>query len=150
MARVEVVDTLPEHIRELADNVSPADIEMAKRIGIKPMKGLWKSYRRSLYSRTMLINGEILAIWGLVGVCLGGKGYPWLITSPVAEEYPFKIAFRYRQELKEMLQYFPVLVEIADTKHEKSLRMLKLMGFTFGEMMPYGKNGELFIRAEKR
>lgn len=150
MANMEIVKTIPEHVLELAENMSADDIEMSKRLGVKANRALWRSFKRSLYCKTMIVEGKILCIWGLCGTLLGSKGYPWLITSSHAEEFPFKIAFVYRKELKEMLQSHPLLIEMADAKHEKSLRLLKLMGFTFEGTVPYGKNGELFIRAEKR
>ncbi len=150
MVNIEILDAKPEHVRELSKKLHDVDIRTAEKLGLKPHVALWRSYKRSLYSRAMIADGEIMGMWGIAGTYLGAIGYPWLITSTIAEEFPVRAAFRYRKELKEMLKLFPLLVEMADIEHEKSLRMLSLMGFKFCGTEPRGKNGELFVRAEMR
>lgn len=148
MASIEVIETKPQHIRELSKKLQAIDVRTAERLGLKPHVALWRAYKKSLFCRTAFINGELVAIWGVVGTFLGPVGYPWLIMSPVAQDFPLKVAFRYRKELKEMLKLFPKLVDMVDAEHAKSLRLLKIMGFTLSEAMPFGKNGEKFIKAE--
>lgn len=126
------------------------DFYTLQSLGITPYNALYSSYQRSLYAKSAFIDGKLVAMWGLAGTYLGPAGYPWLALAPSVEKYPFKVVFRYRQELKEMLQLFPVLIEDVDVRNVKSVRLLKLMGFIMSEPKPIGKNGELFMRAEKR
>jgi hypothetical protein len=143
-----VLPATPEHVRLLASCLRKEDALAAERTGIPAHRALWRSYKASLYAKTAFIDGKIAAMWGITGTYLGEKGTPWLLISENADEFPFKVAFRYRQELREMLRLFPILEEWVDAKHDKSLRMMKMMGFDLGEKVMAGEH--MFIRAQKR
>lgn len=147
---IEVVDATPEHIRLLAADMKEEDAETTILLGSTPYKALWKAYRTSLFKKAAFINGKIAAMWGVAGTYLGEKGYPWLLMSHAADEYPFRVAFCYRQELKKMLELFPVLEDWVHVGNTKSLRMLELMGFKMSSPQPLGKDGAMLVRAEKR
>lgn len=124
-----VCDCIPADIREMARVMHPRSIETAEKAGIAPHKALWRSWKESIYCKSVFLNGKIAAIFGIGGVLFGEIGSPWLILTPEVEEYPMRVAFAYKQELKKMQTMFPLLEDWVDETHDKAIRMLKLMGF---------------------
>lgn len=124
-----IVDTKPEHLREMAGKMHANISSTVLRLGVSPKKALWKSFKTSLICRTAFINGEIAAIWGLGGEMMGDVGLPWLILAPAADDYPMRVAFAYRRELEKMQRMFPLLIDLVDETNEKAVRMLELMNF---------------------
>lgn len=145
---ITIVETRPEHIRMMAESMHERTSSTALRIGVSPRKALWRSYKQSIICRTAFINGKIAAVWGLAGTLMGETGYPWLVMAPVADDYPFKVAFIYRQELKRMQGMFPVLEDFVDETHDKAIRLLELMGFTIGTERIQA--GEVVLRRAER
>lgn len=146
---IEILDATPVHVRMLSQKLKTEEISSADALGMTPHAGLWQAYRKSLKKKTAFIDGEIAAMWGVAGVYLGTVGKPWLVLSPAVDEYPFRMIFCYRKELTDMLKLFPKLEEWVDVRNEKSVRLLEIMGFEFDKPIPMGRNGELFMRAEK-
>ena len=126
---IEIVPTVPAHLRELAGHMQDSTIEMAKKLGLTPRKALWRSFKQSLFCKTAIINGKVGAIWGVAGALFSEVGQPWLVMSPDVEEYPMRVAFAYRREMREMQKMFPVLEDYVDETNHKAIRLLELMGF---------------------
>lgn len=140
---ITVVETSPEHIRALGHNLRERDMAMAKKVGIPAHRALWRVYKKSVMCRTIFVNNEIAAIWGVAGSFLGSVGKPWMVASPLVEDYPTKLMFRYRSELRSMLRFFPILEDWVSKDDEKTMKLLKIIGFTFDD----SHNNPLFIKA---
>ena len=130
---ITVADTLPDHVRSLGVNLRERDIIAASKFRVAPHRALWRVYKNSLISKTVFVDGEVVAIFGLGGTFLGKNGNPWFVASPLVEDYPMKLAFRYRSELKNMLKYFPILEDWVDVEDTKTIRLLEILGFKFAE-----------------
>ncbi len=144
---VTVEDTVAEHVRILGHNLRGRDVEIAHRVGIEAHRALWRIYRRSLICRTVFVYGHIVAMFGVAGTFLGQKGKPWFVASPFVEDYPMKMVFRYRTELLNMLKYFPVLEDWVPVDDYKTIRLLEIIGFKFGEPEKYMNSNVMFIKA---
>lgn len=144
---ITAVDTLPEYVRTLGMNLRERDIAIANKVGIEAHRALWRIYKKSLICKTVFLGNEIVAIWGATGTFLGKTAKPWFVASPTTEDYPMKLAFRYRSELRNMLRYFPVLEDWVQIDDKKTIRLLEIMGFSFEKPEPMGKNGIMFMRA---
>ena len=57
----EIVDSKPEHIKELANNLRDADRKELWLMGLRSYKGVKFCYDRSMFRKTALVNGEELA-----------------------------------------------------------------------------------------
>lgn len=130
---IEIIDTVPSHVRQMADCMKEQLKTMAFRLGISPQKALWKSYKQSIFCKTAFVNGDLAAIWGCAGKPADDKAYPWLICSPIVEDYPFRVMFAFKQELNKMLTMFPILEDWVDDTDIKVKRMLKMTGFILGD-----------------
>lgn len=143
-----ILPTTVEHIRMLVENLREDDLREIDKWGVKPFKGIWRSYKSSKICRSGFIGDRIVAIWGINGGVLGFVGNPWLITSNVADEYPFVFARIYRQETQEMLKSYFLLETWCDASYAKSLKMMRIIGFKEREFSPNGKGGALLVRLE--
>lgn len=145
---ITIIDTIPIHLRLMAEAMTDDSAETAQKMGSTPLKALWYSYRSSLICKTAFIDGNIAAIWGCAGEVFGETGKPWLVLTPEIQQYPMRIAFRYKKELKKMNEIFSTLEEYVPENNEKSIRLLTLMGFKVSKnMVQVGE--EKFLRAER-
>ncbi len=142
---VTVVEGTPEHVRILGSNQRERDILIAGRVGIPAHVALWRAYKQSLIRRSVLVEGKVVAMFGVTGTFLGKKGRPWFVASPFVEDYPIKLAFRYRTEVKNMLKLFPILEDLVCVDDEKTTRLLEILGFKFG--LPQSFNKIMFMKA---
>lgn len=130
---IEILETKPDHVLLLRENLREQDASEICKFGLPIRKALWRSYKNSIFCRTAFVDGQIAGIWGLHGVLLGETGCPWLLTSPIVERFPIHFALLYRQEIREMQDYFDKLENWVDAAYSKSIRMLELIGFTVDE-----------------
>ena len=140
MTEIYIAKTTADHVRELRETIRPADRQEIESFGYTCGKALWRSFKRSLITKTGLIDGKVGAIWGCGGTILGYTGQPWLLTS--SEVYkipPRKFVQIYRYEIEELLQDFPKLENYVSASYDESIRLLKMVGFTIGEPEKFGK-----------
>lgn len=146
---IVIIETIPAHIREMAEAMDETTANTAIKAGLSPRRTLWRSFRKSIICKTAFINGKISAIWGVSGIMFSDTGQPWLVMSPDVQEYPMRVAFRYRKELEKMQVMFPVLEDYVDEDNSKAIRMLELMGFKISKnRIPLGS--VVLRRAERR
>lgn len=146
---ITIEETTPKHLHLMAEAMTDDSADVAKKLGLSPKKALWHSYRKSIICKTAFIDGKIAAIWGIYGILFTDTGCPWLIMTPETQEYPFRVAFRYRKEIDKMQAMFPILEEYVPIENQKSIRMLELMGFKINKnKIPVGS--AVFFRAERR
>ncbi len=142
---VSIVPTIPAHINALKANLRPEDAAEILRFGVTIQKALWYSYKHSLIRKSALIDGEVVACWGIHGTFMGNTGQPWLMTTPgVKKVSPLKFARIYQQEVMEMLKLFPRLVNYVDSEYASAIRLLEIIGFTVEEPQKMGTEGGLY------
>lgn len=151
MVHLNILETMPEHIRELAGSLRQEDQQEIEVTGFLPNKVLWRSYKSSILRRTALIDGGVAAVWGVAGTPLGDEGEPWLMTSPLVERVsPLKFARIYQEQVYKMLEIFPYLVNYVDSRYTKAMRLLDIIGFHIHSPTPFGPNRSLFCKFEMR
>lgn len=145
---ITILPTTVDHIRMLITNLREDDIREIDKWGVTPFKGVWRAYRNSKSCHSCFIGDKIMAIGGIKGSIFGFTGSPWLMTSTLVDEYPLVFASLYRRELQKMLKEYCSLETWCDASYEKSLRMMKILGFKEREFKPCGKGGALLVRLE--
>lgn len=147
---IEIVNSLPEHIWPLCANMRDADKAEVQKLGLSPRLAVRSSFRNSMMCRTVLVDGEVAAMYGVVGTPMGLVGRPWMLSAKASElkgALPF--AFLYRQEIKNMLKMFPMLENWVDAAYTESVRLLQLVGFKLDDAEPLGANKAMFRRFYK-
>jgi hypothetical protein len=141
-------ESLPKDIHEICLSINDEDKAEAEAMGHKPSYLLWKSYRSALIRKTILVDGNIAAMLGVVGVFMGLTGEVYLVTSAAAREVsPFVFVRIYQKELYAMLELFPALESLTDLRYTKAIKTLALSGFEVNQP-PESWGNVLFQRSE--
>lgn len=143
--KVQIVNSTAKHSRQLGQTLRAADKKEAERLGLDPTKAVFHAYHGAVYRKTALVNGEVAAMWGVVGTPLGTLGRPYLITGEAVEKIsPYKFARIYMNEVQQMKKLFPVLENYVDASYTGAVRMLKLAGFQLGRLFNLG-NSQFYV-----
>lgn len=115
--------------------------------GLNPLSALRFSFLASEQCNTII--GDNKDIIGMFGVTKHDEtvGVPWLLMSN--EIYNRSVARQFVPQsklwVKEINSQYPVLVNFIDVDNEKSIKWLRLLGFTFIKLHPeYGVNPKPF------
>lgn len=146
--RCEILQSHAAHVRQLADNMRPDDAAEAYCFGLVPKAALWRSYRGSIMCKTVMVDGEIGAMWGLGGELIGDIGMPWLVTSPAIERVPVFFVRQSQRELAAMLRVRRTLVNVVDDRYRRAHRFLEVLGFSVGQPEPFTGTGAMVRRFE--
>jgi hypothetical protein len=135
------------HVDHLCDTLRPLDREEMAAQGKGPRAILRASVMGSLWCRTYLYDGEVAAMMGLGGVAMDDLGRPWLLTSPVIEAIAvWPVIFEARKAVALMLSMKRRLENYVLAKYEAAVRLLRILGFSLDEPLPFGPRGVLFRR----
>lgn len=146
---ITIEETVPLHLREMADTMQQETLDIAKRTGVNPLKALWSNYRKSLMCKSVFINGNLCAIFGMSGTIFADVATPWICMTPETQDHPFRVAFRFRKELNNMLNMFPILEDYIEENNKKGIRFLELMNFHVSKNV-ISVGDVKFRRAERR
>lgn len=145
MSKIEIVPATLEHVQALGQCMNDEDMQEAVAGGLVPRRALWRGWKQSLIRYAALVDGEIAAMWGVSGSIMGGIGVPWLVTARAARKVsPHEFRKIYVNEVRKMLEIYPVLVNYVDARYDGAVRMLKISGFNLDEPAPLGKFRRMF------
>lgn len=123
------------HAVEMADTMRAADRrEYAAMMHEPPALGLDKLRRRSRESWAAFVDGDLVAIYGLLArTILSTEAHPWLVATDDVERSDVRRLFarRSRAETARMLQGFARYSNYCDVENEAVVRWLGWLGFTF-------------------
>lgn len=140
-----IVDAQPSHVAFLRQNLRQDDANEILRLGVSIEKALWRSYRNSVYRKSIFVNGRIAAMCGVYGSMLSDSGIVWLLTSnEVYRVSPLKFTRIYQEHVEEMLKVFDKLENYVDNEYTSAIRMLDIVGFNIGEPEPLGSMQKLY------
>ena len=145
--RIQIVPCTMAHMDALADSLRLLDIEELQAQGKGPRAVLRASIKGSLWCRTYLYDGEVAAMMGLGGVAMDDLGRPWFLTSDVIyRPNAWTVVKECRKGVALMLELKPRLENYVLAKYEQAVRLLRILGFSLDEPMPFGPKGVLFRR----
>lgn len=128
---IQIVPSTIRHVTELSETMNDLDKKEIVSLGMTPRKALFYSYKFSLMRRTGLVDGGVVAMWGVFGVPMGITGQPYLLTSPLVKDIPVReFVSVYKNEVRQMKKLFPVLENYVDASYEGAVRMLRITGFS--------------------
>jgi len=117
------------------------DADPAERVG--------DTVRRSVECWAAVLNGEPLALFGVVRMSLlGGDGALWFLATDEAFRHPGALIRGGRKYVSELLTRFDSLGGRVDARHQSTVKWVRLLGF---DVRPAeAESGVLFHRFEKK
>lgn len=127
---VEVVQSTPEHLVELTKRIRHKDAQESLKLGFEPLVAITQCFKYAVLRKTVLINGEVAAVFGVTGSFFAEQNTLYLITSEVVNQVsPLTFVKIYLQELEKMISTFNKLVCYVDVDYKEAVRLLELVGF---------------------
>ena len=126
---IEIIQGTPSHVIELRKNLRELDAQEIRNFGACIRRVLWMTFNQTLVPKTVLVDGKVAGMFGCGGTVIGQVGKPWMLATPIADQYPLQFALLYRQEVRKMLEHYPILENLVDASYIQAIRLLKLMGF---------------------
>jgi uncharacterized protein Usg len=147
--RIWIRQAEPRDSRILLANMREKDIAECRAAGMSPGRALRTSLRGSLFAKTVLLDGTVIAMIGLCGRVISDHGVPWMLTGKGIETVPLSFAKVARRETDDMLNYKMVLSNYVWADYHEAIRFFKLIGFEVFPPEPVGKNGAMFCKIVK-
>ena len=143
---VEFVKVTDEIVQHVAKNMMwDHRVEIMASADLEPIEALTIGVRDSDFSAAGLIDGDPVAIYGLVrGALVGGVGVPWMLGTDGIMASPRAFMSGSRDVVKSMREISPIMSNHVQAGYVKCIRWLIWLGFTVHEPEPYGPYGELF------
>ena len=138
--RISVFNDVEALVRQVRDK----DRLEAEALGMSVDKALYLTFKYGLIRRTVTLDGEVIAMFGVSGTPLSLVGRPYFVSGKgIGRLSPIKIARIYKREVSTMNSLFPILENYVDANYEEAVRLLKITGF---ELTPQKINGNDFYK----
>ncbi len=148
MTEYTIVPTIEKHVIELSNNMSPEDVaECWAAQHFRPYKALKVSLMHTDHPKTGLVDGRVMAIWGVGKVTiLSEVAQPWMLTSPLVENHYRAFLRHSKHLLNDMKKEAIVFSNFVDVRNTQSIKWLRWLGFTIHDALPYGPDDMPFHR----
>lgn len=144
--KVEIRDVEEGDIAVLVRNMREHDkmeVNAATHMGLR--NAVQTSVIMSTYSKTGLVNGELVCMWGVCPISLlSGSGSPWMLGTDLITEKQRIFLRRSKPWLDDIRKDYKYLENFVDARNTMSIKWLKWLGFEMDEAEPYGVHGEPF------
>jgi hypothetical protein len=117
--------------------------EVQAAMGVSPLKGVLASMEASEFSFTLLLHGQVAAVWGAQPVQAGGPVFiegalAWLLSSTVVDCHKRAYLKATRAMVDALLMMYPAIFNYVDARYEEAIRWARWLGFSVGPPEPYG------------
>ena len=144
---VKFPDVTEAHILELANNMRHDDLVECRQGGYASgLEVVRESVRVSKECRACTIDGEVLAIYGVIQESvITGRGQLWLLTSNLVDEHKKTFVAYSKLVLLLMKQRWRSIVVPIGADHRGALRLAHRYGFLRGQTFPDVSTGKPFM-----
>ena len=144
--RFEIQDAKVWHCGIMARKLREETRDALKPFDSSAHRRLRDQFDRSTFRKAVLINGELAALGGVIGMSMESTGEVWLAFSNLVGAYPIKIIKETMRQLRALLETKHSLKTTLLPGDERATRMAMLLGFHIVHPLPFEK-GEI-VRAE--
>lgn len=124
-----VVPATPAHMAELQAGLREADKVEVIGMGSTVEESFRVTWRRSLLTQTVLVDGRVAAVGGVGGSALGGVGQPWMLTTSLFERIPVFMVKEGLRQVDSWLAIFSRLESLVDARYGRACGFLEVIGF---------------------
>ena len=135
-----------EDIRFIGENLRESDRAEIEALGLRPSFAVRCSFEESDEAYTGTVDGEPAMIFGVGGTPLSDETSIWALGTPLCDKVPVSMVRLGRNVVNAFLEDYPVLTNHCDSRYKKTIKWLRMLGFTVGEPEPYGEKGALFCK----
>jgi hypothetical protein len=129
-----IVPAGTHHLIAMAGNLLPDDIrELEDCYGQSAYFVLGQSFAASKLRWTAVVDGQVIAMFGVAPGERAGEGRPWMIGTRFLPQHRFKFGKGCAGVIEAMLDAFPVLENIVDCRNRRAIQWLKWLNFEFDE-----------------
>lgn len=133
-----------EDCHELAETMRQEDRDEIWHLArVTPMDALLGGLEGH-YCKTVLLDGAVVAMFGVSGIGKDGDGIPWMLASDLLKKIRKPFLRESKEYLDEMFHGYKRLYNVAWQKNKEHLRWLKWLGFKTLPFEPMGPDGELY------
>lgn len=125
----DVVPSSVRHIKPLSISLRPAACATLRAFGADPRRALHQVLRQSSYSRTAILDGLPVAMWGAAGAMLSDSLTVWAALGNDAVRFPLAIVRRARAELEKIGEHGTELRAMVATEDERAILFARTIGF---------------------
>ena len=127
---------------QVASNLRPEDRrECEEGHGVEPTIDIPLASLRGFCCYFTVPNGETA---GIVGI---DEDKVWMLCTPTIHKYPLTFARESKRFIDSRPE--PYLWNVVDKRNTVHIKLLKFLGFTFHEELPFGPNNLPFIRFDR-
>lgn len=130
--------------KEVLERLRPQQMATVKKLNLDVMGLLTKVINNNFPSITVLIDGEVAAVFGVAQESLLSDVKIWLMTTPLIEKNSIAFLRESRRFTQELYKAYGPLIGMVDSDFEKSRRWLRWIGFKevrVGEFIVMRYNG---------
>lgn len=153
---MQVTDRNPtlEDILHVATHMRAADIAECMALGERDLVDvLTDGVRRSVWSRTVLIDGEPACILGVAphgSMLTATSGVPWMLGTDLVTQHRRAFIRTAPAYIEKMLGTFSHLLNYVHADNVQAVRWLRRAGFTVHPAVEAGQYGAMFHFFEMR
>lgn len=103
--------------------------------GLTGTEAVAMSVRNSTCAYVVMVNETPLAWFGFRAAPVSAVADVWMLTAPIADEWPLMVARGSQRVITGILEIAPCLVAIVDPSHAPARKWLRWLGF---QESPYG------------
>lgn len=129
MSAYEIVPSSVRHVRPMSKRVRAAGALAMQNYGVNPRVGLHRVFVSSNYTRTALVDGRPVAMWGVVGMLMGDTAFVWLVLAQETGQIPRAIVREARAELQRVMDNYSHIMMTVLPDDEPSVRFALHLGF---------------------
>lgn len=109
------------------------------------------AFNASLFCKIWLVDGQLMALGGLVGSALESTGYVWLALSKRARKYPVETFKEARRQLTEMMLMKTELAAVIVAGDESAARFAVHLGFIQpNKIVPFSTHARIKALQDER
>jgi len=138
-ATIEDAKYVGEHLRE-------DDLREVEALGFTPECATMFSFSGSDEAYTGCVDGVPTMIFGIGAPTLADDTSVWALGTDTCNKVPLAMVRIGREVVKRFLEKNSTLTNYCDARYTKTIKWLRLLGFTIGDPEPYGDSGALFCK----
>jgi hypothetical protein len=144
--KAEVADAIIGHCAALSDRMDEKGRSLIRTgWGVDPARGIESAFTGSVFTWTVIVDGEIVGMFGGADSGEPGVGYPWLVTAPGIEKVRLRFIRKSPGYVRKMFERYELLVCNAHKENKALLGWIRWLGFEMEDL----KNGFMKGRLEK-